>query len=691
MTNDKITSEHLARSAIVYIRQSRPHQVVKNLESKRRQYGLVERGHELGWSDVQVIDDDLGRSADGIARPGFEKLLARICEGTVGAVFSIEASRLARNGRDWHTLLEFCGLVSCLIIDETRVYDPRQPDDRMVLGMQGTMSERELSILRQRATEARRQKARRGELYGILAIGYLKADDNRLEKDPDRRIQDAIALVFHKFAELQSVRQVLLWLRQERVLLPAVVRKFGKRSVEWRGPKYRTVYHILTNPVYAGAYAFGRRKLVTRIENGRKRITNRNRRHWSDWDVLHKEHHDGYITWHEYESNQRLIADNANRKSNMTRGSIRQGEALLAGLFRCRRCGRKMRVSYSGNGLLQRYVCRDAAAAATDESCISFGGLRVDRAVAQEILDRLQPLGIEAALAAMNDHGQEQLQRRRQLENAVEQARFEAARAHRQYDEHDPSNRLVTAELERRWNDRLVTVRALEEQLTQNDATPAITLCPEDRERLVALGRDLPRAWYSVGASVETRKKIIRLLIEEIVVDVVSDKIELVIHWQGGDHTQLSVKKNKPGQNRWTTEAEVLEFVGVLARHMPDNAIASILNRSGKSTGHGHSWTSSRVYSLRYTHAIAPYREGERAERGEVTLDEAAVALSLSPSTILRMLHDGALPGKQLCKGAPWIIRSQDLECEHVRDDAKRRRSRLRPSSRDPNQKTLDL
>ena len=691
MTNDKITSEHLARSAIVYIRQSRPHQVVNNLESKRRQYGLVERGHELGWSDVQVIDDDLGRSADGIARPGFEKLLARICEGTVGAVLSIEASRLARNGRDWHTLLEFCGLVSCLIVDENRVYDPRQPDDRMVLGMKGTMSEMELSILRQRATEARRQKALRGELYGIVAIGYLKADDNRLEKDPNRRIQDAIALVFHKFAELQSVRQILLWLRQERVLLPAVVRKFGKRSVEWRGPKYRTVYHILTNPVYAGAYAFGRRKSVTRIENGRKRIINRNRRRWNDWDVLHKEHHDGYITWHEYERNQRLIADNANRKSNMTRGSVRQGEALLAGLFRCRRCGRKMRVSYSGNGLLQRYVCRDAAAAATDESCISFGGPRVDRAVAQEILDRLQPLGIEAALAAMNDHGQEQLQRRRQLENAVEQARFEAARAHRQYDEHDPSNRLVTAELERRWNDRLVTVRALEEQLTQNDATPAITLCPEDRERLVALGRDLPRAWYSVGASVETRKKIIRLLIEEIVVDVFSDKIELVIHWWGGDHTQLSVKKNKPGQNRWTTEAEVLEFVRVLARHMPDNAIASILNRSGKSTGHGHSWTSSRVYSLRYTHGIAPYREGERAERGEVTLDEAAVALSLSPSTILRMLQDGTLPGKQLCKGAPWIVRSQDLECEHVRDDAKRRRSRLRPSSRDPNQKTLDL
>jgi excisionase family DNA binding protein len=690
MSDNKITPEHLARGAIVYIRQSSPHQVVSNLESKRRQYALVERGRELGWSNVQVIDDDLGRTADGIARPGFEKLLARICEGSIGAVLSIEASRLARNGRDWHTLLEFCGVVNCLIIDDARVYDPRQPDDRMVLGMKGTMSEMELSILRQRATEARKQKARRGELLGIVAIGYLKADDNRLEKDPDRRIQDAIALVFQRFAELQSVRQVLLWMQQEKILLPAVVRKLGKRSIEWRTPKYRAAYHILTNPVYAGAYAFGRRSRSVRIANGRKRIINRRRRNWNEWDVLIKAHHEGYITWNEYERNQRLIADNANRKSNITRGSVRRGEALLAGLFRCGRCGRKMQVSYSGAGLLQRYVCRDQSESSTGESCISFGGLRVDRDVAQEILDRVQPLGVEAAIAAMNDHEQERVEKRRQLENALEQARFEAARAHRQYDEVDPSNRLVAAELERRWNERLINVRAIEEQLTQYDQTPAITLCPEDRDRLLALGRDLTRAWSSVGVTVETRKKITRLLIEEIIADVIGDKIELIIHWQGGDHTRLSVKKNKPGQNRWATEADVIEFVRVLARHMPDRSIASILNRSGKSTGRGNSWTGSRVAALRHSHGIAPYREGERAERGEVTLDEAAKALSVSPSTILRMLKDGSLPGQQLCKGAPWIIRLQDLDCGDVRDEAKRRRAR-RPSSRDPNQRTFEF
>jgi len=322
--------------------------------------------------------------------------------------------------------------------------------------------------------------------------------------------------------------------------------------------------------------------------------------------------------------------------------------------------------------------------------CLSFGGLKVDRAIAQEVLDRLQPLGIEAAMVAMNEHGQEQLQKRRQIENALEEARFEAARAHRQYDEVDPSNRLVAADLERRWNERLIKVRALEEQLAQHDSGPVTTLSLADRDRLLELAQDLPRAWDSAGVTVETRKKIIRLLIEEIVVDIVDEKIELIIHWCGGDHTRLSLKKNKRGQNRWTTDADVVEFVKILARHMPDQAVASILNRSGKSTGRGNSWTSSRVSSLRRVHGIAVYREGERAERGEVTIDEAATALSVSHSTILRMLREGTLPGCQLCKGAPWIIRSQDLEREDVKDDAKCRRSR-RPSSRDPRQESLDL
>jgi DNA invertase Pin-like site-specific DNA recombinase len=435
----KITPEHLARSAIVYIRQSSPQQVTHNLESKRRQYGLVERGRQLGWHEVQVIDDDLGRSGDGGAvRAGFETLLEAICEGRVGAVLSIEASRLARNGREWHTLLEFCGIVDTLIVDEEGIYDPSLPNDRLLLGMKGTMSEMELSILRQRAGEARKQKARRGELFANVAVGYLKTEDDRIEKEPDRRVQEAIALVFQKFTELQSARQVFLWMTQQGILLPAVTYVTNKRSFEWKAPVYRTVHHILTNPVYSGAYAFGRRIVQVRIENGRKRTVRNRIRHWKDWDVLIKDHHEGYISWAEFERNQRLLADNANRRSNMGRGSVRRGEALLAGLFRCARCGKKLQVSYTGDPPKQRYVCPGPNNDTWRDKCFAFGGLRADRAIAQEVMDRLQPLGIEAALAAINDQEKEQSAKRRQLDNALEQARFEAARAHRQYDQVDP-------------------------------------------------------------------------------------------------------------------------------------------------------------------------------------------------------------------------------------------------------------
>jgi DNA invertase Pin-like site-specific DNA recombinase len=291
---NKISPEHLARSAVVYVRQSTTYHVLNNLESQRRQYGLVDRAKQLGWNDVQLVDDDLGRSGGGTARPGFEKLLAAICEGRVGAVVSLEASRLARNGRDWHTLLEFCGLVGTLIVDEEAIYDPRSSNDRLLLGMKGTMSEMELSVLRQRSVEAMRQKARRGELYLCVAVGYVKTDAGRIEKDPDRRVQDGIALVFRKFAELQSIRQVLLWFIEAKVLVPSVVQGRGKRPIEWKVPVYPTLHHILTNPVYAGSYAFGRRQTRVTIENGLKRIARDTvRRDWKEWSVLIHDHHEG--------------------------------------------------------------------------------------------------------------------------------------------------------------------------------------------------------------------------------------------------------------------------------------------------------------------------------------------------------------------------------------------------------------
>lgn len=690
----KITPEHLARGAVVYVRQSTLEQVMHNLESQRRQYGLADRARQLGWQQVEVIDDDLGRSGGGISRPGFEKLLAVICAGRVGAVLSIEASRLARNGRDWHTLLEFYGVVGTVIIDEDGIYDPRSPNDRLLLGMKGTMSEMELSVFRQRSMQAMKQKARRGELFLTVAVGYVKAGRDSIEKAADRRAQEAIELVFRKFAELQTIRQVLVWLRQEKVELPVAAPRASERRIEWRAPVYSTLHHMLTNPVYAGAYAFGRRAMHVTIENGRKRVVRSIQSDWQDWEVLIRDHHEGYISWAEFERNQKLIADNVNGKQYMGRGAVRRGEALLPGLLRCARCGRKLHVAYGGSSRLgkqsQRYACNGAFNQMATSNCIGFGGMRVDRMVAREVLDRLQPLGVEAALVAMEARSRERSDKRRQLENALQQARYEAARAQRQYDAIDPENRLVAGELERRWNERLTAVRAIEREVDVLAATRDQVLSDADRARLMVLGKDLTQAWESPGTTAETRKKIVRTVISEIVVDVVDDHLDLVIHWQGGDHTRLKVKKNRVGQTRWSTDDDVIDLVRVLARQMPDESIAAVLNRSGKSTGHGLNWTRGRVCSLRNQHRIAIFRVGERAERGEVTMEEAAVALAVSTSTVRRMVSCGVLPAHQFCKGAPWIIRQEDLGCDEVRRDADARRWR-RPPPDDPRQNQLDL
>ena len=687
----KIMPEHLTRLAILYIRQSTPDQVAHNLESKRRQYGLSDRARQLGWSDVVVIDDDLGRSGGGVARPGFEKLLAAICEGRVGAVVSIEASRLARNGRDWHTLLEFCGLVGTLIVDEDGVYDPRHPNDRLLLGMKGTMSEMELSVLRQRSLEALKQKARRGELFMTVAVGYVRIGDTRIEKDPDRRIVEALDLVFAKFAEMQSVRQVHLWLRHERIPLPAVTYGTEDRRIEWKLPVYNTILHILTNPIYAGAYAFGRTGSRVSIEAGRKKVVRGFKKERKDWEVLIPNHHKGYLSWADYERNLRLIADNANGKNPMSRGALRRGEALLAGLLRCGHCGRKLHVAYSGaGGNTGRYHCRGGFINHGGDRCISFGGMRIDRDVGAEVIERLQPLGIEAALAAQAEHSRASKDKRRQVELALEQARYEVGRARRRYDAVDPDNRLVAAELEKRWNDQLIVVHDLEAELEGLTTSPATELTPVDRERLMTLGADLQTAWASAGVTPETRKRIVRTVIDEIIVRAEGNVLDLVIRWHGGDHSALKVKKNRTGQHRWSAAGETVDLVRVLARQMPDKAIAAVLNRAGKTTGRGNGWTQSRLCSLRNHNAIPTYREGERQERGEVTLDEAAAALSISPSTVRRLINDGQLSANQLCKGAPWIIRAADLDRSDVKGAAKARRLK-RPPSVDPLQKTLEL
>jgi DNA invertase Pin-like site-specific DNA recombinase len=685
----KITPDHLARGAFIYIRQSTVDQLANNHESRRRQYGLAERARALGWTDVTVIDDDLGRSGSGVSRPGFERLLAAICEGRVGAVFAIEASRLARNGRDWHTLIEFCGLVGTVIVDEDGVYEPRHPNDRLLLGMKGTMSELELSLLRARSMEALKQKARRGELFFTVAVGYVKAGRDKIEIDPDLRVREAISLVFARFAEMQSIRQVFLSLRADQIALPFIdAKSSGQHQLRWKPPVYATVNNLLTNPVYAGAYVFGRTGSRVTIENGRKRILRGYRKDRSDWAVLLVDHHEGYLSWADYERNQRLIADNANGKGMMVRGAVRKGEALLAGLLRCGHCGRRLLVSYNGTkGDIGRYHCDATRSNPEAAPCISFCALRVDQAVGAEIVRLLQPLGVEAAIRVITDGEHQAGEKQRQIELVLEQARYEAARARRQYDAVDPDNRLVAGELERRWNAALAAVDQLEKELEALVRQRPAVLGAEERQRLLRMGADLEAAWHHPAATAVTRKRIIRAVLREVVAHAEDDQIRLLLHWQGGDHTHLTVRKNRRGQTRWAVEPETTDLIRACARLMPDKAIAGMLNRTGKRTGRLNGWTQSRVRGFRNTHCIAVYVDGEWAERGEITLTEAAKMLDLSPLTVLRWIRAGIIPAEQYCKGAPWVIKRRDIEGHDLVERVKT--SRKGPSSSTPDHPTL--
>src|ERR1039457_4266494 len=436
-TMNKITADHLARRACVYVRQSTPDQVQHNLESQRRQYALVDHARTLGWQDIDVIDDDLGISGCGTRRPGFERLLRALCDGQVGAVFSIEASRLARNGRDWHTLLEFCSIVGALLIDAEAVYDPRLTNDRLLLGMKGTISEMEVAGFRERAQAALMQKAQRGALIRRAAIGYVKGPDDRIEKDPDARVRSTLDVIFRKFAELGSVRQVYFWLDQQQIELPVARGPEEEREVVWLPARYHAVLSVLKNPVYAGVYAYGRSKTTVRLDAGQKQVRRQVRRCREDWAVLILDHHEGYIDWDVYQSNQTMIAHNDNARGNAVRGPIKHGEALLAGLLRCGHCGAKLLAQYPGPRVI-RYQCSGYLLNRDHACCVMFGGLRADRLVSQQLMQSLAPFGIEAAIEARESRQGATDEGIQKKALALEHARYKVTRTRPKYDAVDP-------------------------------------------------------------------------------------------------------------------------------------------------------------------------------------------------------------------------------------------------------------
>jgi hypothetical protein len=524
------------------------------------------------------------------------------------------------------------------------------------------MSELELSMFRQRSQEALKQKARRGALVLGVAAGYVKIGRDRIEKNPDKRVQDALQLVFTKFAELQSARQVHIWLREEGIELPVKSRQGEAHGVVWRLPAYNIVHNILTNPIYAGAYAFGRTTSRVSVKGGRKHVRRGVQKPMAEWDVLIKDHHAAYITWDEFGRNLEVIANNATGMSSaLARGAARKGELLLPGLLRCGHCGRKLHVHYSGK--IGRYNCYGARTNHGAARCISISGLSIDTAISNEVLRVMKPLGAEAALKAIEAQSSTTTAAERQLELSLQQARYEAAHARRQYDAVDPANRLVAGELERRWNEALQAVAKLEGEIAALIARRPPPFGEPERQQLVALGADLERAWLHPGATAATRKRILRAALTEIVVRRDGAIIHAVLHWQGGDHTQLQVKQrlNAAGRHNPRIPDDTIALVRELARLMPDRQIARLLNRTRVETGHGNAWTQERVRGFRNHHDIAVFRDGEWAERGEITLEAAAKLVGVCNMTALRMLRRGDIKGRQACAGAPWVIRAEDL------------------------------
>jgi DNA invertase Pin-like site-specific DNA recombinase len=688
--NDKISAKHLERAAYVYIRQSSLQQVRHNLESSRRQYALQDRARELGFEEVVVIDDDLGISGAGHhERPGFGRLLAAVCDGRVGAVLAMEASRLARNNRDWHHLIDLCVLTQTLVVDAEGIYDPRLLNDRLLLGLKGTMSEFELGILRQRAQEAYRQKVLRGEVLTKVPIGFIRSHSNRVEMTPDREVQEAIRGVFRDFERFGTLRQVLLWYHQENITIPLASVGEGMQRTVWRLPNYQHLLRMLKNPTYAGAFAYGRTQCRSVVVEGRSRKSVGHRVAMENWQLLIKDHHPGYISWEQYLENQRILTSNRTKSHAVSCGAAKKGSALLTGLLRCARCGHKLHVAYrSREGQAPRYYCMTGNKEQGKPSCLCFAGFKVEQAVVEMVLEACQPMAIEASLRVLSAEGIEQDQKKRRLELALERVRYEAEHAKRQYDAVDPCNRLVAAELEARWNAALIQVAEAEARL-QAELQSHKSLSEEERNRLFELGSNLNAVWNDASAPIELKKRIIRTLINEIVVDVNhgSATVEMQIHWAGGVHTELKVRKNKAGHNANTTDRDVVELVRELALVQPDSYIASTLNRLGYHSGSGKSWNETRVKHLRNYNKISVFVRG--GDRSWVTMEEAADILETGVTVIRTMIRKQFLPARQAVKHAPWTIRREDLQRPEIHNYVKAARPGKHVQHRNDNQSVI--
>jgi len=667
--NPKITEHHRSRPAYIYLRQSTPSQVRHHQESTERQYALREKALELGWSEslIRTLDRDLGKTGTEMAaREDFKTLVAEVSMGQVGAVFALEVSRLARSNLDWHRLLELCALTETLVIDEDGCYDPADFNDGLLLGLKGAMAQAELHFLHARLQGGKLNKAKKGELRFPVPVGFCYDEQGGIILDPDEEVQGAVSLVFRLFRETGSAFGVMQRFAESALRFPK--RSYGGAwdgRIIWGRLTHSRVLSMLKNPSYAGMYVFGRyqyRRQISPDGGVHKRIR---AVAMSDWRVSLKEHHEGYITLEEFFQNQeRLEKNRTNGEETLLAGPAREGLALLQGLLLCGTCGHALTVRYTGNGgIYPCYLCnRLRREGSASKDCISFRCDLLDAAIAEEVLKALQPAEIELALAALQELESRERTISRQWQMRLERAEYETALAERRYQEVDPAQRLVAGTLERRWNDALLQLEDLKKQAAEFLRQEARVATPEQKAKVLALAKNLPRVWHAPTTQAKDRKRMLRLLIKDITVEKPLRPKQILAHirWQGGACTDICVQLPPNIADRVRYSVAVVDRVRHLAQSLPDADIADCLNQEGQVSALGKPFTSSMIQWIRYRYQIP---RAKLVQSDELTVQQVAERFRVSPNVVYYWIDRGVIQARRLNAGSPyWITLNQTDE-----------------------------
>jgi DNA invertase Pin-like site-specific DNA recombinase len=669
-SRDKIRLEHLERRAFVYVRQSTLAQVLQHTASTARQYDLKQHAVDLGWTaeSVTVIDQDQGRSgASAGDRDGFQALLVEVGLGHAGAVFSLEASRLARSCSDWHHLLEICAVTHTLVVDEDGVYDPNLYHDRLLLGIMGTMSEAELHWLRNRLLGGKLRKAEQGLLRFRPPVGLVFDRPGNLVLDPDEEVQQAARLLFSVFDESGSALAVVRHFATNHLRFPT--RLWGKAQdgeLRWQALSHGRVLAVLHNPRYAGAYVFGRTRTRTRTLPGEApRVKGRTRAvQPGDWPVVRQNAHPGYISWEQFLRNQQRLDDNRTVDAENRRGAVREGPALLQGIALCGRCGRRMSVRYYKDATITVYECHQLHTQQAGPTCQFLRGEGVDQVVSNLFLQALQPVHLEVALATLEEIEARARQADRQWQLRLERARYEANLARRQFVAVDPENRLVARNLEREWNDRLAEVERLEREYATLAPLAPRPVDGEQRQRILALAADVPAMWQAATTTPGQRKQLLRLLIQDVTLTKQEQRIAITVRWQTGACTALEVPRPRRSCDVRRTDPETVERVRQLASGHTDDEIAEILNKEGRTAGLGGPFTTKKIKWIRHAYRIgsacpqgpAACPDGQRGD-GRYSVQAAAELLNINISTVVTWCKSGKLDGIQAAPHGPWWVR----------------------------------